>query len=140
MNEQTENTHPKYNALKGVGTSDLLADMELVHRQLHCVKHLCAVVTELAEAKIMMLPKSATMGEMGHHLIKMDGSWTNWFMQEVGEMLNNMDAVDPEKDKRWDSTFGQAHARWKNLTAELNAKSANVQGQTPPTPNPTTGA
>lgn len=119
------NSDSKPEGTDAIPSSDLLADMELVHRQLHCVKHLCEVVTELAEAKIMMLPKSATMGEMGHHLIKMDGSWTNWFMQEVGEMLNNMDAVDPEKDKRWDSTFEQATARWKNLTAELNAKSAN---------------
>lgn len=112
-----------------VASSDLLADMELVHRQLHCVKHLCKVVSELAEAKINLLPRTVIdqNGDLGHHLIKMDGSWSNWFMQEVGEMLNNMDAVDPEEDEKWDKTFKQAGARWKNLTDELNAKSANDQ-------------
>jgi len=114
-----------------VACSDLLADMELVHRQLHCVKHLCEVVTTLADAKIKMLPRFALDGDMGHHMMKMDGSWTNWFMQEVGEMLNNMDANDAEEDKRWYKTFEQASARWKNLTAELNAKHAPKQETLP---------
>lgn len=100
----------------------LLADMELVHRQLYCVKHLCEVVTELADMKIKMLPAMALDAGMGHHLIKMDGNWTNWFMQEIGEMLNNMGANDAEQDKKWDKTFEQASARWKHLTDELNGK------------------
>lgn len=110
----------------GSAPAGLLADMELVHRQLHCVQHLCKAVSELAAAKAQLLPRTALMGSgMGHHLIKMDGDWSNSFMQWVGDMLNNMDATDPEEDKHWAKTFEEAGERWKNLTAELNAKSAN---------------
>lgn len=107
-------------------SSGLLADMELVHRQLHCVKHLCAAVSELAEAKIKMLPKVTTDTELGHHLIKMDGGWTHSFMEWVGDMLNGMGAVDEVEDSRWRKTFEDAQKRWKNLTDELNGKSANA--------------
>lgn len=101
-------------------THGILSDMELVHRQLHCVRHLCKAVLEITEAKLMILPKMATDSGLGHHMIENDGAWTNWFMQQVGDMLNNMDAVDPEEDKKWDKTFQEAAARWDNLAAKRN--------------------
>lgn len=108
-------------------TKDLLSDLELVHRQLHCVKHLCDAVSGLADAQIRLLPKLAINPDFGHHMIKMQGSWSNAFMQWVGEMLNGMDAVDPDQDKRWDETFQQASKRWENLTEELNARTVPAE-------------
>jgi len=108
----------------------LLGDLELVHRQMQCVKHLCNAVSGLADGMILMLPKMATQGDMGHHLIKMQGDWAHRYMEWVGEMLNGMDANDPE-DKRWDKTFEDAQARWKNLLDELNAKSPNADFREP---------
>ncbi len=101
--------------------NNIVTDMELVHRQLYCVIHLCKVVETLSNAKIKMLPAMILDPDMGHHLIKMSGNWANWFMEEVGNMLNEIGANDENEDKRWDKTFKQASERWKNLTEELNA-------------------
>lgn len=109
-----------------VAYKDLLADMEIVHRQLHCVKHLCEVVAALADAHIRMLPATAINPEYGHHLIKMQGDQAYHFMEWVGDYLNAMDAVTKEDNERWSKTFGDAQARWKNFLNELNAKSANA--------------
>lgn len=106
----------------------LLADVELVQRQLHCVMYLSKQVSELADAMAKMLPRMALDGDMGHHLIKMQGDWSHRYMEWVGDMMNGMDAVSPE-DEKWDKTFADANARWKNLLDELNGKSANGRDQ-----------
>lgn len=108
----------------------LLEDMELVNRQLYCVKHLCSVVSDLAESNIRILTMMGANQAFGHHMIKRVGEWTNWFMQEVSEMLNNMDANDPEEDKRWKKTFEQAGERWKNLLDEMNGKNTDNSAPT----------
>lgn len=97
----------------------ILADMELVHRQLHCVLHLCETVSVLANTQIKMLPKTATDKEFGHHLIKMSGDWSNRFMQNVGDLLNGIGA-ESDDDSKWDATFQEASERWKDFIKELN--------------------
>lgn len=103
--------------------SDPIKDMELVHRQLHCVKHMCDVVTAIADESIKMLPALLLREEFGHFMIKRIGSWTSFFMEQIGEMLNGMDAVSDD-DRRWDETFKQASDRWSNLADELNGTPA----------------
>ena len=58
---------------------DIDSDLELVTRQLECVKHLSGVVTHLADAWLAMLPVNAGQPH-GHHIIKQNGRWTHHFM------------------------------------------------------------
>lgn len=100
----------------------ILTDLELVNRQLLCVAHLCDAVKGLAESIAKTLPSVAINPAFGHFYIKRTGGWTAFFMEEVGDMLNGMDAVESDGCEQWRKTFEEAAARWKDLEAELNKR------------------
>lgn len=101
------------------GSNGLLADLELVNRQMLCVIHFAGQVQQLYTDLQKLLPTlAATPG--GHHMIKMQGDRANQFMQWVGDFLGGQDAIT-EVDEAYNPVIKQAAERWKNILAELNA-------------------
>ena len=101
----------------------IIADMELVHRQMHCVMHLCDAVKEVAKAKADMMPLlAAKQRGFSHHMIKRDGGWSYAAMDFMGDILNGLGAVDAEVDAKWEATFREGQKRWARLDDELNGR------------------
>jgi hypothetical protein len=122
----TEGDNAQQPTDEGLSRIDLLADAELVSRQLMCVHQLCDNLSKIAATNQKLLLRCALKapGMIEHH-----GAWTGEVMEFLCDVLNGMDAVDESQAAHWRSTFEEMRRRKWNPSLVNSKKLITNQSQ-----------
>lgn len=86
--------------LEGISDADLIAQTSMQYK---AVSHLCASLKTVHDQTVEFVPNQSRM------MLKMQCVRTAEIMMMLGDILNNMDAVDPEEDEWMAPTFDKAN-------------------------------
>lgn len=99
----------------------LTGDAKLAHDQCRTVVHLARALAEVHSARALILAA-------GQGPVEIIGESSAAIMDWLGDVLNNMDAVD-DADEWLDPIFDAAHARWQGLAPSALRSPAGTGAQ-----------